>query len=291
MTGERPAAIWLLTDRRYLEQRMPSALAKWLEDAGYPAHVVVADECGAVELGVRRPSTAPWSGFEPGDVVAARSRHPYALALLAAAEALGARTLDSWTAICGVRDKVYCATGLARRGVPVPPTFLASRPGELAALPDDAFPLILKPVLGDNARGLRVVADARELAVVAWDDDLVLAQSYLDSGGVDVKVYVAGEAIWAVRRPSPLSEATDGPLPARVTRTLRELVEACRAEFGLHLFGLDLLELAAGPVVVDVNEFPNYTGVEEAPAEIGRALVELATAGLPRPRERVAVEA
>jgi ribosomal protein S6--L-glutamate ligase len=127
-----------------------------------------------------------------------------------------------------------------------------------------------------------VVRHPDELAQVEWTDDLVLAQSYLDADGVDLKVYVAGDDVWAVYRPSPLAEATDAPVRTRVTSTLRDLVEACRSEFDLHLFGLDLLELPGGPVVVDVNEFPNYTGVDEAPAEIGRMLIEVAAAPAPR---------
>jgi hypothetical protein len=34
-----------------------------------------------------------------------------------------------------------------------------------------------------------------------------------------------------------------------------------------------VLEAADGPVIVDVNEFPNYTGIDEAPEVIGRLLL------------------
>jgi ribosomal protein S6--L-glutamate ligase len=283
MTGNGTAAIWLLTDSRYLRQRMPLALADWLESRRRPVRLVVADEPDAgFEIASALSPAGPLVGLEPGDVVVARSRHPYALTLLQIAEELGARSVDSWSAVHRVRDKVRCTLALAQRGVPIPPTFLAHRPAELERLSADAYPLILKPVLGDNARGLRIVMDASELAAVEWPDELVLAQSYLDARAVDLKVYVADESVWAVRRPSPLSEATDDPVPAWLTSPLRDLVRACRSEFGLRLFGLDVLELPGGPVVVDVNEFPNYTGVDEAPdviaalvqAELGASLVE-----------------
>jgi ribosomal protein S6--L-glutamate ligase len=283
MNGERPATIWLLTDLRYLGQRMPLAVADWLATVGWAVRLVVADEDAAIEIDAGLPPAGPWSELEPGDVVVARTRHPYALALLQIAEGLGARTLDSWSAISVVRNKVRCTVALARRGIPIPPTFLAIRPAELERVPADAYPLILKPVLGDNARGLRIVTEPAELAEVEWTDDLVLAQSYLEADGIDLKVYVAGTAIWAVRRPSPLVDAAADPVRAHVTTTLRRLADACRAEFGLHLFGLDVLERRDGSVVVDVNEFPNYTGVEDAPAEIGRVLSELATTRWPTP--------
>jgi ribosomal protein S6--L-glutamate ligase len=264
--------IWLLTDARYLGQRMPSALADWLEAVGHPAETVVADDLDTGSA----IGEQPWHGLEPGDVVVARSRHPYALSLLQLAEAFGARLLDPWPAVAAVRDKLRCSIGLARQGVPTPPTFVARRPADLAGIGADAFPLILKPVLGDNGLGLRVVASREELADLDWPEDVVLAQSYLDAAGIDLKVYVAGDAIWAVRRPSPLSAEPDVPLATPVTARVRALAHACRAEFGLSLFGLDVLELEEGPVVVDVNEFPNYTGVDAAPAAIGRAVLGLA---------------
>jgi ribosomal protein S6--L-glutamate ligase len=280
MAGNRTADIWLLTDERYLGQRMPLALADWLESRGHSVRLVVADRPeNAVE--VTRGSTlgrGPLEGLRPGQVVVARSRHPHALALLELAEALGGRSLDPSSAVLRVRDKVRCTSALARRGVPIPPTFLAHRPRDLVRIPAGAYPLILKPVLGDNARGLRIVTDASELESVEWPDGLVLAQSYLDAGAVDLKVYVADDSTWAVRRPSPLSDATDDPTPTRLTSMLQGVVRACRAEFRLRLFGLDVLELSEGPVVVDVNEFPNYTGVPEAPERIGRAVVDLAAA-------------
>jgi ribosomal protein S6--L-glutamate ligase len=61
-----------------------------------------------------------------------------------------------------------------------------------------------------------------------------------------------------------------------VTRDLLRLAVICGEAFGLSLYGVDVLETPEGPVVVDVNEFPNYTGVDEAPAAIGAFLVRLA---------------
>jgi ribosomal protein S6--L-glutamate ligase len=281
----------LLTDTRYLGQRMPAVLARWLAEEGNPPALVVADRGDQVNGPgeTLSPGLPPWSGLRQGDLVVARSRHPRALALLERAEAFGARPLDRRAAIEEVRDKARCSAGLARRGLPTPETFLVNTPAELAEVAADAFPLLLKPVLGDNGDGLLLVRRPQELADVEWPDEVVLAQRYVDARGIDLKVYVAGDAIWTVRRPSPLTDADDVPQPAEVTPRVRELAEACRQEFGLVLFGLDVLELEDGSVaIVDVNEFPNYTGVHEAPATIGRlVLAEAARAPRGRTRELV----
>lgn len=268
--------IWILTDRRYLEQRMPRAVVKWLS-ARSPVSLVTADEGGIANQIAASGASADmsvWDGLQPRDVVVTRSRHPFAIALLQEAEARGARTYDRWSSVLRVRDKVSGTLALINRGLPVPPTFLAHRPEDLRRVPAEYFPLLLKPVSGNNGRGLRAVRDPGELASVTWGDEFVLAQHYVDAGGVDLKLYVAGETVWAIRRTSPLVPDDDHPLPVSVTPAMNQLVRDCREEFGLLLFGLDILESADGPMIVDVNEFPNYTGVEDAPAVIGRLLLQ-----------------
>jgi ribosomal protein S6--L-glutamate ligase len=264
--------VWVLTDRRYLGQRMPASLIEWLEREGCPPRTIVVDD------GARLCSVAPltkalvpsaWERLEPGDLVVTRSRDVFALALLEEAEARDARTLDSAQAVHRVRHKASCALGLARRGLPIPPTLLASGPDDLGGLPESAFPLVVKPVLGDNAQGVRILSERAELDLVQWDGQPLIAQAFVDAGGFDMKLYVAGDEVWATRRPGPLSDLTDPVARVDVTPALRTIAEGCKQEFGLTLFGVDVLESDGRLAIVDVNEFPNYTGVDEAPAAIG----------------------
>jgi len=276
------AATWILTDSTYLAQRMPSAVLDWLEAHGCSARVVVADQ-GAV-LTSLAPLAGPgdlsaWPGLAPGDVVLPRSRHPFALALLKEAEVRGATSVNPWTAVMKVRNKARGTLALARRGIPVPPTFLAHRPGDLAAIDGRFFPLVLKPYLGDNARGIVIVTHPDQLAALEWADVMVLAQPFLDVGGTDLKLYVVEGDVWATLRTSPLQPDQSVPVTADVTPELRNLALACGEAFGLRVFGVDVLQTGRGPIVVDVNDFPNYTGVEEATAAIGSLLLsESATA-------------
>lgn len=280
----RPDAnIWILSDRRYLAQCMPTALIEWLRAEGHPPEVVVAD------AGPRVCSVAPldealipsvWARLQPGDVVVTRSRDVFALSLLEEAEARRCRPLDAGDDVQRVRQKATCALHLARRGVPVPPTLLASEPSDLDELPASAFPLVIKPVLGDNAQGVRVVADRAELEAYEWRGGPLIAQAYVDAGGFDTKVYVVGDRVWATRRPGPLSDRSDPVTPVPLTPALRRIADGCREEFGLRLFGVDVLESEGRLAVVDVNEFPNYTGVVDAAEAIGELV--LAEAGRTR---------
>jgi ribosomal protein S6--L-glutamate ligase len=266
--------IWILTDRRYLGQRMPGALVAWLEGQGHSVGIVVADEGSRVSLLAPGDGTlSAWTDLERDDLVVARSRHPFALALLREAESFGARTFGTWAAVQRVRNKIRSVLALKERGLPVPETFLASRPADLARLHSSSFPLLLKPFQGDNSHGIRLIRAPEELASVHWSEAIVLAQRYVDAGGVDTKLYAVGDRIWAVRRPSPLVSDNGRPVRVPVDATLERLARECAATFELPLLGIDVVEGARGPLIVDVNEFPNYTGIDEAPAAIGQLLL------------------
>jgi glutathione synthase/RimK-type ligase-like ATP-grasp enzyme len=285
------STIWVLTDKRYIQQRMPRALTEWLGERGVPFRTLIADEQVAQ---IPSPQGAggsdPWSGLQPGDVVIARTRNPFALALLRAGPPAGVSVCNPWEAIAAVRDKARTAQVLAAHGIPTPPTFLADSPAALRALPVKCFPLLLKPHLGDNSSGILFVRESAELDDVPWGDAMVLAQQFIDAGGIDLKLYLANDQVWAVRKPSPLSTrshqwSSEGgsfleahewgsEQVGEVIGELRDLAFACSSAFGLELCGVDVLETSSGPVVVDVNDFPNYTGVPEAPQTIGTMLLE-----------------
>jgi ribosomal protein S6--L-glutamate ligase len=275
--------IWLLSDRRYLKQRMPSALRRWLERQGWTVELVAVDdgECvSALAPFEPVPAGSPLDGLEAGDLVVCRTRDPFGLAVLAQAEARGARSYDSSTAVDAVRDKVRSTLALAQSGVRVPETFVFRRPEDLGRLPERLFPLLLKPRDGDNANGIRLVAHPAELGALSWPEPVAVAQRYIDVGQVELKVYVADDEIWAIRRPSPLTRANGLVTRIPVTPALEEIAYACQGIFGLRLLGIDVLESSDGPLVVDVNEFPNYTAIEEAPAVIGALVAAEAEAAL-----------
>jgi ribosomal protein S6--L-glutamate ligase len=265
-TIEGLGEIALLAERRYLSQRQPLGLAAELDRQGCRVHLI--------DPGSTAISLTDDSWLTGVDLCVARGRSQAVLSRLLAAERRGVATLDRSSAIAGVRDKAAMAVALASVGIPTPATTLGT-PSQLAAeLPSHLYPVILKPIYGDNCRGLRVCGcpDAVAGLSPAFDDPL-LAQPYLSGDGTDLKLYGVGERIWAVRKPSPLvaggaakarpgTSAEAAPVP--LTADLRRLARACSELFGLELFGVDCLLTPAGPVVIEVNDYPNYTGVAGA---------------------------
>jgi ribosomal protein S6--L-glutamate ligase len=260
------ASVAVLVEARYRSQAQPAGLVAALRRRGI--RVTVIDPARrAVDL-----ADPAWCTDH--DLVVCRGRSPAVLALLAIAEARGVPCVNSAAAVSGVLNKAHAGAAMAAAGVPVPWTFLGP-PAELADLPAARLPLILKPICGDNATGIRIVRERSQLRDLHWPDETALVQHFLDTGGIDLKLYCAAERVWAVRRRSPIDPADGSPVrhnrptePVPVTSAMARLAEQCRSVTGLDLFGVDCADGPDGPVVVEVNDFPNYTGVADADAHL-----------------------
>jgi ribosomal protein S6--L-glutamate ligase len=238
--------VTVLTERRYCEQAQPRGLIGALRRAGARTLVVPDDRLGA---------------FRPGrsDVVVARGRSRCVLGALRAAEAAGVPTVDRPAAIAAVRDKAAMAATLAAAGLPAPRTWCGA--AAAPALPAHRR-FVVKPRFGDNGRGVAIVSRLRP---GAGSDEQVVVQEYIENDGADCKLYVIGRQVWVVRKPSPISPCRTGRLgPVPVTAELRDLALACGDAFGLSLYGVDCVQTPTGPLVIEVNDFPNFTAVPGA---------------------------
>jgi ribosomal protein S6--L-glutamate ligase len=262
----------VVVERRYLAQAQPVGMTDALIELGNDV-VTVDPETVTADVG-----DCTW--LDDLDLVVCRGRSFALFCLLTAAELRGIPTINRRGAIAAVHNKAEMAVALAAAGVPMPETFLGS-PHDLAAqVPSACYPLILKPSFGDNCEGLLIVSRSDELAELAWPEPLVLAQRYLSSDGHDLKLYVIGEEVWAVRKPSPLGGGRNGSTPncelIPCTAELRDLGRRCGELFGLELYGIDCLETPSGVVVIEVNDFPNYTGVPAADERLAEYVVSRA---------------
>jgi ribosomal protein S6--L-glutamate ligase len=260
------AHVGVLVERRYLSQAQPAGLISSLRARG--ARVRVIDpQADAFRLGE--------DGWLAGlDVVVARGRSWGVLCMLAWAEARGIPTINRRDAIGAVHNKAEMALRLETAGVPVPKTFLGT-PRELELRLRNSgrtTPIVLKPMFGDNGEGLRLVHGANELRDVDWPEPVALAQELVAGPGTERKLYGIGDDVWAVERPARFAT---GPRPTpragarpgvAETPSAAEigLARYCRRVFGLEFYGLDCLTADGGPVVIEVNDFPNYSGVPDA---------------------------
>ena len=92
-----------------------------------------------------------------------------------------------------------------------------------------------------------------------------LAQRYLPNDGFDLKLYVCGDRVFTTRKPSPFNGDPSAVAHAfKPDAALVELALRCGRVFGLDIYGVDTVETAEGVVVLEVNEFPNFTAVAGA---------------------------
>ena len=258
--------IGVLVEPRYLHQAQPAGMIATLQSCG--CDVTLIDP----EATLYQAGCDSW--LDGLDLVVARGRSGGIFNLLSWAEIRGIPTLNPPAAIAAVHNKIDMGIRLAAAGLPTPRTFFGSITQLTRQLNAADYPLILKPIFGDNCQGIQVIEKPDELNPMKAQETVVLAQSYLPSDGYDLKLYGIGEEIWAVRKPSPLNypETTlSQPIEAArsaelrpTTPTLQALGRQCGQLFGLELYGVDCIETRQGPVVIEVNEFPNYTSVPQA---------------------------
>jgi ribosomal protein S6--L-glutamate ligase len=227
-------------------------VARRLRDRGHAVDTIIVEEAVSVpeRLSVEH------------DLYVIKSHTELTLSLAGVLHAKGARTLNPYPACATVQDKITAAVRLAAAGVPVPRSWMTGDLRLLAPLVD-TWPVVVKPHRGHRGAGVVVVPDPATLAALPPTAGPVLVQEHVRGCGEDLKVYVVGEDVFAVRKPFSADSFTRPGRPAPVTPEVREVALRCGAAFGLGLYGLDVIESQDGPVVVDVNYFPGYKGVPD----------------------------
>ncbi|MFN0083942.1 MAG: RimK family alpha-L-glutamate ligase [Blastocatellia bacterium] len=199
------------------------------------------------------------------DLYLLKSGTEAALSLAGVLDSMGARILNPYPTVIAMRDKVVSTRKLLSAEVPLPETWFAAKPGDLADLLADG-PIVVKPFwAASQGRGVRVIREARELASLDPVEDLLFAQRYNPPDGRDHKLYVIGEQVFGVRRVWPPKTLEDKlGEPFEVPGEMREIALRCGRAFGVGLYGVDLITSGGRSYIVDLNTFPGFKGVPDA---------------------------
>ncbi len=264
--------IGVLAEARYLAQSQPVGLSAKLDELGHAITMIDPQKA------FYRMGDDGW--FEGLDVIVGRGRSWALLALLGWAETRGSMTINRREAIASVHNKAQMSIAFASSGIPIPQTYFGTVENLAREIPAPSYPIILKPIFGDNSRGLLVVNSPAEMAAIDWPEPVALAQRYFQTDGYDLKLYGIGDEIWAVRKASPFNarkdngSSKDGLAP--ITPELTELGRRCGRLFGLDLFGVDCIETEDGVLVIEINDYPNYTNVPDANERLAEYVVRRA---------------
>ena len=198
------------------------------------------------------------------------------LTILEAAEAVGIPTINNSRAIRLVRDKAVAVAFAQACGLPVPTTYFVGHYRALVNVPRDLYPVVVKPSNGTSMQDIHLVRTYDEMANLQLDaGSYYLAMRYVENTGFDIKLYVTGQEVHAIVKSSPLHDTIhETEIP--VSRDMLKLARRVGQEFGLDLYGEDVLETPQGLMLVDINDFPSFYGVPRKVASVAEYILHAA---------------
>lgn len=226
-----------------------------------------------VEIGVANELVfGPDQAAARHDLYILKSHSPLWLSLAGILHSQGARMLNPYPSCFAAHDKIMAERRLEAAGIPTPTSWVT---GDLCLLRRAAAeqPLVIKPYHGGRGVGVVFVRDPGDLAAMEPPQQPMLAQEYIP--GDELKVYVIGDDVFGVRKSDSVRT------PSAVSAEVRDIALRCGRAFGLGLYGLDVIESASGPVVIDLNYFPSYKGIPGAAGLLARYIVDYASGRRP----------
>ncbi len=218
------------------------------------------------------------TGFDAVIPRIASSMTRYGTAIVRQFEMQGVYTPSSSIAINRSRDKLRTLQLLARAGVGIPKTVFTRNTGDFDDLIDEVgeVPVIIKLARGTHGNGV-VLAETKKAAksvlqaFYVMDDDgtnILLQEFVKESAGTDIRVFVVGgKVIASMKRQSldddfrsNLHQGGEG-VPQKLTDEERKTALKAAKAMGLSVCGVDLMQSARGPLVLEVNSSPGF-GIE-----------------------------
>jgi len=206
------------------------------------------------------------------------SRTFYGTAMVRHFEMMDTFSVAGNLAIARSRDKLRSLQILSKHGVDMPKTIFASNKSDskdVIALSGGA-PLVLKILEGTQGVGV-VLVDSEKAAKSVLDafygmDVNLLVQEYIEeAGGADIRVLVVGgEIVGAMKRQGAEGDFRSnlhlgGTATAhKLTRKEKSTALAAAKAMGLGVCGVDMIESARGPLVMEVNSSPGLEGIEKS---------------------------
>ena len=187
-------------------------------------------------------------------------------------------TLNSSQAISRSRDKLRSLQLLSRAGVGLPVTGFAHSAQDIDGLLEvvGGAPVVVKLLEGTQGLGVVLAENkqAAESVITAFRqlDANILVQEFVKSAeNADVRALVVGtEVVAAMKRTAPPGDFRSnlhrgGRAEAiRLTPNERALAVRAAATMELNVAGVDFIQSADGPVVLEVNSSPGLEGIETA---------------------------
>ena len=213
----------------------------------------------------------------------------YGTAVVRQFEQMGTPVLNTSASITTSRDKLRSMQILSRHDVGLPASaFVRRKQDVLGAIRSlGGAPVIIKLLEGSQGVGV-ILADSEKVAEAIIEtlqsakQNVLLQKFVAESKGRDIRAFVVGgRVVAAMRRRAAGSEFRSNVHRGGSTEavTLSPEFETCAVKaaqiMGLRVAGVDMLEGADGPQVMEVNSSPGLEGIEGATkVDIAGAMIE-----------------
>ena len=255
-------------------------LVEAAEALGHVAHVIDHLKCN-IEIEQKGPALYYDNKYLLGyDAVIPRigaSVTFFGTAVVRQFEMMNVFTAVNSRGIIHSRDKLRCLQVLSKEGIGLPKTVFTNYSRDVKHVVDSAggAPVVLK--LLEGTQGLGVVLaenmNAAQSVLEAFNGlkARVIVQEFIrEAKGADIRAFVVdGEVVGAMRRRgkpgefrSNLHRGGTSEIIELSTEEKYTAVLAAKA-VGLGIAGVDLLQSARGPLVLEVNSSPGLAGIEK----------------------------
>ncbi len=257
-----------ILEERYVNKPMPMVVADQLQQWGHEIDVLqpYAAVTSLTDLSLTRYDAYVLKTVSDGP----------GLTILEAAEAVGIPTINNSRAIRLVRDKAVSVAYAQACGLPVPTTYFVGHYRALSKVPQELYPVVVKPSNGTSLQDIHRVNTPEQMVQLKLDEtSYYLAMRYVENTGYDIKLYVTGQEVHAIVKSSPLhGTVQEKEIP--VDRDMLKLARRVGQVFGLDLYGVDVLETPQGLMVIDINDFPSFYGVPRKVASVAEYILHAA---------------
>lgn len=202
----------------------------------------------------------------------------YGTAVVRQFEMMGIFTAIESQSLVRSRDKLRSLQILAKAGVGLPKTAFTNYSKEVDRLIDSVggAPLIIKLLEGTQGYGvvLAPTEKAAQSIIEAFHSmkARVIVQEFIqESKGADIRAFIVNnKVVGAMKRQgkegefrSNLHQGGSGTL-TKLTKAEREAALKAAKAMRLPIAGVDLLQSARGPLILEVNSSPGLEGIEKA---------------------------
>jgi ribosomal protein S6--L-glutamate ligase len=214
----------------------------------------------------------------------------YGLAVVRQFEMMGVYCLNESQAIARSRDKLRSLQILTRHDIGMPPTVYTRQADHLLECIEhvEGPPVVVKLLQGTQGIGV-VLAESTAAAssvIEAFQglEQNILIQKFIkEANGSDIRALVVGRKVVAAMKRQAVSGEFRSNLHRggtarkfRLPAEYRKTALAAARVLGLRVAGVDMIESAEGPMVMEVNSSPGLEGIEKATGEsVAAAIIEL----------------